>query len=485
MVPKAASTHLDRSAKGRWWAFVCAVILLLPVHTLEASSDMRDNVLQLHPANPHYLLFRGEPTVLITSAEHYGAVLNLDFDYKRYLEELARCGLNLTRTFSGVYCESPNSFGIKNNTLAPQPGRLLAPWARSDQPGYAGGGNKFDLDKWNPAYFDRLIDFVRQAGSNGVVVELVLFCPFYEDEMWNLSPMKDSNNINGIGACPRTEVYTLQHKDLLDLHEALTREIVRQLKDFDNVYYEICNEPYFGGVTDDWQARIAATIQETEKDFPFQHLIAQNIANQSQKVTHPHPAVSIFNFHYAYPPDTVAMNWDLNRPIGDDETGFRGSTDFVYRREGWSFILAGGAIYNNLDYSFSPNGYEDGSAPIDAPGGGGAALRGQLRILKDFIYRFDFVRMTPDHQAVSGLTEATTAYTLSEPGKAYAVYLQGENPTELILELPNGTYLSEWIDTKTGLTQESPVFHHSGGKKGMLVPPFVDDIALRVVATED
>jgi hypothetical protein len=32
--------------------------------------------LRLHPDNPHYFEFRGEPTVLITAGEHYGAVMN-------------------------------------------------------------------------------------------------------------------------------------------------------------------------------------------------------------------------------------------------------------------------------------------------------------------------------------------------------------------------------------------------------------------------
>ncbi len=52
---------------------------------------------RLHPENPHYLLWRGKPTALITSGEHYGAVLNLDFDYAKYLTALARDRLNLTR----------------------------------------------------------------------------------------------------------------------------------------------------------------------------------------------------------------------------------------------------------------------------------------------------------------------------------------------------------------------------------------------------
>src|ERR671914_531591 len=115
--------------------------------------------LQLHPQNPHYFLFREQPAVLITSAEHYGAVLNLDFDYEKYLETLAADQLNLTRTFSGAYVEPQGAFNIARNTLAPDEGRFICPWPRSSEPGYAGGGAKFDLSRYDEAYFDRLRDF--------------------------------------------------------------------------------------------------------------------------------------------------------------------------------------------------------------------------------------------------------------------------------------------------------------------------------------
>ena len=39
--------------------------------------------ISLHPDNPSYFLWRGKPAVLITSGEHYGALLNLDFDFVR------------------------------------------------------------------------------------------------------------------------------------------------------------------------------------------------------------------------------------------------------------------------------------------------------------------------------------------------------------------------------------------------------------------
>ena len=100
---------------------------MLPLLLLVAATHAP---LALHPENPRYFLFRGKPTVLVTSGEHYGAVLNLDFDYVRYLDALAADGLNHTRLFSGTYREVPSSFGITDNTLAPKPGRYAAPWAR-------------------------------------------------------------------------------------------------------------------------------------------------------------------------------------------------------------------------------------------------------------------------------------------------------------------------------------------------------------------
>ncbi|MGE5295361.1 MAG: polysaccharide lyase [Solirubrobacterales bacterium] len=466
------------SPTRRWLSTAMAVAFVTAACASAASSAP----IALHPQNPHYFLWRDKPTVLITSGEHYGAVLNRAFDYKRYLDTLQSYSFNLTRTFSGAYCEAVGAFSIENNTLAPAAGNLLCPWARSDQGGYANGGNKFDLTQWDPEYFRRLSDFVSSAGRRGIVVELVLFCPFYEDSMWDLSPMNIRNNVNGIGDMPRTEVYTLNHPELLAVQDAMVRRIVEAMKDFDNLYYEICNEPYFGGVTLDWQAHIAETITATEAAFEHKHLIAQNIANNTQKIENPNPRVSIFNFHYAKPPVAVAENYGLSRVIADDETGFSGDDRVKpYRLEGWDFVLAGGAVYSNLDYSFAV-GREDGSNKINAPGGGGPELQSQLRILKDFIHRFDFVRMRPDNSAVkTALPKEITARVLAEPGQAYAIYVNGGGLTELALELPPGEYGAEWLNTKTGQTDKAEPFRHEGGARTLQPPSYVDDVALRIV----
>jgi len=437
--------------------------------------------LRLHPENPHYFLFRGKPTVLITSGEHYGAVLNLDFDYKTYLDEIAAKRLNLTRTFSGAYREVPASFGITGNTLAPAPNRYAAPWARSDTPGYAHGGNKFDLAKWDEAYFKRLKDFLAEAGSRGIVVELVLFCPLYDEGLWNVSPMNAANNVNGVGALKKDEALTLRNGKLLEFQLAVTRKIVTEAGAFDNVYFEIANEPYFGGVTLEWQKKIADAIVEAEAALPKKHLIAQNIANGSVKVDQPNPAVSILNFHYSSPPDSVAMNWGLGRAIADDETGFKGSADVPYRPDAWDFLLAGGAVYSNLDYSFRTDNAA-GTAEPKAPGGGGANLRRQLAILKDFIHGFDFVHVAPDRSLVAaGLPKDVTARALAEKGKQYALFIRGGERVELKLDLPAGAYRAEWVNTLTGAVDKAERLDHAGGARMIESPPYKGEIALRIV----
>lgn len=460
--------------------FVFLSILLLSVVWKQNQAFGRHKPISLNPENPHYFLYHGKPTMLITSGEHYGAVLNLDFDFIKYLNELQSHDLNLTRTFSGEYVESPASFNIRHNTLAPEPDRFICPWQRAtDKDEY-----KFDLTQWNPNYFKRLKKFVKAAEKRDIIVEFTFFCPFYGEDQWELSPLNIRNNINGIGKMDRTDVYTMDKSGkLLAVQEKMVRKIVRELKKFDNVMYEICNEPYFGGVTLKWQRHIAAVIQDTEKGFRWQHLITQNIANGNKKIEHPFPMVSVFNFHYATPPVAVAQNYHLNKVIGNNETGFKGNKDVTYREIAWHFILAGGGLFNNLDYSFAV-GYEDGTYqyPSTQPGGGSFALRQQLGFMKSFMEKFDFIKMKPDPDFIKNkLTGKASSQVLSDKARQYAVYLSGARQDHLIVALPDGAYNATWANPAKGTIIKKETIIVKEGQTQLDVPVYTEDIALRLM----
>jgi hypothetical protein len=263
----------------------------------------------------------------------------------------------------------------------------------------------------------------------------------------------------------------------------------------------VCNEPYFGGITREWHRHISKTIADTEAKFPAAHLISENFANGSKKIDDPDPRISIFNFHYSFPAGSVGMNYDLKRAIGNNETGFDGTGDAIYRVQSWDFILAGGGLFNHLDYSFTV-GHEDGTfgpLPEKQPGGGGPALRSQFSILHEFMKRLDFVRMSPAPAVVKGVSPQTaSARVLAEPGRSYAVYVYhavqkeageergkyivqgGEQRVSLTLDLPPGSYSLAWVDTKSGKEAGKQKFRHAGGERTIESPAHSEDIALRI-----
>ena len=444
--------------------------------------------IKLHPENPHYFLFRGQPAVLVTSGEHYGAVLNLDFDYVRYLDVLKSHGFNLTRTFSGAYREVPGSFGITGNTLAPAADRFVCPWARSDTPGANDGGRKFDLGKWDAAYFDRLKDFVAEAGKRGIVVELVLFCTMYDEKVWQASPLNAANNTSGIGKVGRYEVYGGTDKPLLAVQTAMTRKIVAELAEFDNVYFEVCNEPYErGGLTAEWNDAIIAAIVKEEQSRSAKHLIAQGVALGAAEIKNLNPHVSVLNFHAARP-EAVRLNYGLNKALADDETGGSDTSDRKYRTEAWEFLLAGGGVFDHLDFSFTTD-REDGSAvPLakGTPGGGGPELRNQLQILKQFLEGFDFVKLKPqnsllkEQKIAAKADEKPAVHVLADEGAAYAIYVRGGTQSNLVMELPAGAYSVQWISTLTGKVEKEEAIEHAGGNRSLASPAYTEDIALRI-----
>ena len=469
------------------------ILLLIPVFLLSAcSSSELPQPLSVHPQNPHYFLFRGDPAILIGSTEHYGAVMNLDFDYLTYLNELAASGLNVTRTFSGAYVEPANAFGIKKNTMAPAPERFICPWSRSKEPGYTNGGNKFDLSEWDGAYFARLKEFVAEAGKRNIVVELDLFSNYYDTVQWKLSPLNILNNINRIGDIKdHKEVLSLKHSDLLKVQEEMVRKIINELKEFDNLYYEVCNEPYFGDTLAlrDWEVHMTGVVAEAEKDFVNKHLISNNVQNFKKLVPEPRQHVSIYNFHYAEPPVTVPLNYHLNLPLGDNETGFRGIEGTIYRIEAWRFLLAGGALFNHLDYSFTTEN-EDGSYVVQKgePGAGSRTLREQFKILAGFMKSLNFINMKPVSETVLKTdAEVIAVEGLVEEGKVWAFYLSAKDTvsktTILEINLPEGSYNLTWTDTKTGTETSEPHDGHKGGWLQIKTPEFMNDIALCIRRT--
>jgi hypothetical protein len=483
-----------------------------------ASSDpaAAQTPIRLHPVNPHYFLYQGKPTVLITTAEHYSSALNLNFDYVAYLDEIQRYGLNLTRAFSGTYRED----GVNPHGSSPlSPGRgpenYIAPWAWSDVDG-GYDGKKFDLDRWNPKYFERLKDFLRQAERHGVVVELVLFCLMYSDEhSWRTSPLHPDNNLQGEAwrGLPHRRFLTLDNPALVERQKAVTRKLVEELKGIPNVYIEVANEPApvprDSNLAKDnfaWHEAIIEEIVAAEAPLPpaARHLIAYNDHYHPGHGIAPIPksaAVSILNIHYLPQLADVLEEYGQDKALSMDETRWIAHPRFPeYRNtmkptsgriEAWEFVVGGGAAYDGLNYAYqveNPKGRHPESEQFKV----------HLQKLKEFITGFDFVRMRQDKQVLTaGLPEGTFWRAISEPGRQYAIYLhhstyaEGKRYYEVsdqprtvapMLDLPAGGYRIEWIRPADASVLKTQVIekHNGGGVRLETSPEHREDIAIRI-----
>ncbi len=477
-------------------------ILLL----LGAVAGGRAEPIRPHPDNPHYYLFRGRPTVLVTSAEHYGAVINRAFNYNAYLDALKSRGLNYTRIYPAAFIEPEGTF-LAENTLAPKSKDLIQPWARSQTPGYRSGGNRFDLDHWDQEYFRRLKDFLAQADARGIVVEICFFNAQNRGS-WPMSPLFWKNRIQ---AEERIDDYnavqTLKHPDLVRRQEEFVRRIVQEVNSFDNVILEICDEPTVYGtpaaLAGPWIGHLVEVVKKTESGLPKKHLLGQQmmgaIGGPIDFTSNPDVSVIVTQYIWETPDEQIGgMNaldhvYDRNKPIDLNETGYypldswyEGDKAGDVRVEAWEFMVGGGSSFNNLNAMYTvrdPAGKASENAPVLET----------MQSLKQFIEGFDFLKMQPDRRFVSGMPAGVHYRGISERGQQYALYhhhselkpyvykvVPGSYTERLTLDLPAGTYRADWVNPSNGAVLVTETFRHARGQRSVSTPRHTVDIALRI-----
>ena len=481
-----------------------AALLLIVTSTAALAEPI-----SVYPPNPHYFQYKGKPVLLISSDHHYGAIIDRDFDFVKFLNYMAEHGMNLTRIYPGGYFEVPDEF-IKNNPLGPLPGRQILPWAKSTEagahPDLAEAGQpsyKFDLDKWNPEYFDRLKAFVTLAHQKDIIVEVAFFNAMYEVS-WPVMPLYHGNNINNVGNYEQKDwpLFTTvdpRNADVIKRQQAYVAKITRELNGYDNVIYDICDEPKLHKQTDaqvvPWIVAMKDAFLGAEKDLPKKHLLGQTVRGAAS------PTLSSESWnlwlpteYITYAEEALAEDYVWNKPIVVVETAWYGALDIgngykdvnSVRLETWEFMVGGGAGHINLNGEYY-RGQETGGD--DTHNG----IIPQKKVLRDFLTSFDFVLM-------SRLTDFTApkdaiVSTMAENGKQYALYIfhgwlknhsfwvgtPGDYQDEIALNtIPAGTYRLEWIDPATGAVKHTETRTHVGAKLVLKTPAYSMDLALRM-----
>jgi hypothetical protein len=470
------------------------------------NATIEKGTIGVYPDNPHYFIYKGKPVILITSAEHYGSLINLGFEYAGYFDTLEKYGLNYTRIYPGAYIEIEGMF-IEGNTLAPDQDHLVLPWARSSEPGYPGGGNKFDLGRWDERYFARYKDYLEQARKRDIIVEVCFFnCQYPESYMY--CPMNEQSNVQRIGTCSCQDFQTLKDAPLVEAQKRYVEKLVLEANEFDNVIFEFIDEPTLYRTSSQeataWISSLIDVAVKTEELLPRKHILAQQLEIGIDFAGDDRVPLIVSQYITGMSRQIggiPALNtqYDLGKPIELNETAFLPVwylTDEVAssRIEAWEFMVGGGAGFNQL------NGYYTASDPT---GGTPKNIRilENLKNLKAFIHGFEFFKMkrfnsfdSSDRQAVlNGMSEKGRQYAFymhhSAPNRgdfanSYYTVNEGDFTTDISFELPAGKYKVEWTEPESLKIVRSDILVHDGGVRELHGPSYKIDLALAIAAAK-
>ncbi len=493
--------------------FQILTAFLLMTSVGEASSPV-----SVSKANPHYFFYNGKPLVLITSDHHYGAVIDQDFDYPKFLNYLAVNGMNLTRIYPGGMFETPDKY-IKGNPLGPLAGRQLLPWAKSAQIGAnpflseAGKPScKYDLEKWNPDYFKRMKAFVELARQKDIIVEVAFFNGMYE-VCWPLMAMYHENNIQCVGKyeakdCGLFTSFSPQNLDVIRYQKAYIEKLTTELNEFDNVIFDICDEPSLQGRPDGsciflpdsavipWIKAMKDAFLNAEKNLPKKHILGQTVQSLSPDFSEEAWCDWLPTEYISLSQKALDINFKSNKPLMCVESNYFGISlsknpynAEAVRLEGWWFMLSGGAGTINLNGEYYRK-HETGGSITQKQ------IVPQRKVLKEFMNSLDLINLSP-FAGFSGLPSDAICKALAQPGKQYAFYLFHGAPesgwgahftakpgnyheTIGINAVPEGKYKIEWIEPVSGKIIQTENLSCKGGNLDLKTPEYKLDLALRI-----
>jgi len=484
--------------------------------------------LMVSHSNPRYFVVAGTPQSKAKAIYLTGSHVNNNFydgagpghdcaetpernDFTTYLAFLKAHGHNFIRLWRWEHFKSQAAGGAFHLCMSPQP------WPRVGPDNATDGKPKFDLSQFDPAFFDRLRNFITMAGDLGIYVAVMLF------EGWglHLSPPPDSieghpfyaeNNVNGIGIRSIVDYQTLPlDPKIQSIQEAYIHKVIDTVHDLPNVLYEVANESSGGGTIDEafaqmlgmssvpawgdstqWQYWVIDRVKRYEQERGYnQHPIGMTmqfpVADQT-KVNAPlfqskadwiSPGYDDAIFKDGPPPmapGSRPSQWFDNPPANDGAKVVLSDTDHYSPMQSdalwaWKSFMRG---HNPLLYDLGIiKGVKPSSSQSDTSDGipSYASLEPARLAMGDtlrYAERIRLIEMTP-HGDLS-----STGYALASIGNEYLI-LQPNKGEPFDVELPKGTYAVEWFNVDRRETQQSEKMIIRMDERHRFTAPFADD----------
>jgi hypothetical protein len=395
------------------------------------------------------------------------------FDYPRYLRFLAERDHNFIRLWRWEQFRSQAAGGDHHLNMSPQP------WPRTGPGNAIDGKPKFDLERDDPVYFERLRERVAAAAEAGIYIGVLLF------DGWalHLSPAPDhieghpfhsGNNVNGIGAASINDLQVLPlEPKVAAIQEAYVKKVVDTLHDLPNVLWEVANEstgdgqlpeefagflgleklPVLGNSTE-WQYWVIDVVKRQEAErgydphpigmtmqYPVAHQTRVNeplLRSRAEWISPGYDDEIFAGGGHPMAPDSPPSRWYADPPPADGAKVVISDTDHYAPGQGdalwaWkSFVRGHHPIL--MDFGLI-DGFER-SESFDAFEPARLAMGDTRR----YAERMGLIDMKPRGDLTS------TGFALANPGSEYLVLEPTSDGAPFTVRLAQGHYTAEWFD---------------------------------------
>jgi Putative collagen-binding domain of a collagenase len=264
----------------------------LPEAVAPAESGSIKNPLKALSTNPNYFTDGNGRAVYLTGSHTWNNFQDWgtddspqSFDFTAYVKMLSAHHHNFTliwQTELPVFRGLPTyATGSPDFYVTPQPWLRTGPGQASDQK------LKFDLTKFNQAYFDRLRARVQQLNAAGIYAGVYLF-----SGEWLLRfrfagdgyPLGGSNNVNAIDDGGGTGSVTMSATNAVTgIQDSLVRKLIDTLNDLPNVLWIVSQEapPH----SEWWNDHLIRLTRAYEAGKPLQHPIGYGVLADNNDAT--------------------------------------------------------------------------------------------------------------------------------------------------------------------------------------------------------
>lgn len=426
------------------------------------------SLLKKSAENSRYFADRTGKPVYLTGPHTWNCIQDFDvnpnikLDYNKYMDWMESHGTNFLR---GWIWEEASYIADSKRTVEP------LPYARSGPGTALDGLPKYDLNKFNQAYFDRLRSRIIEAGKHGIYVSIMLTNNVSVlNKGWNGNPYNANNNINGIGGSQDVAqdhlVYTMQYPEVVKCHEKFAEKVIDTVNDLENVLYEIGNEHVAASCS--WQYHMVNYIKQYESTKKLQHPVGITSSGGrpdalTNKQLFDSPA------DWISPREEPAMLYRTSPVASDGTKVVITDTDHLWGQGGdinwvWkSFVRGLNPIFMDNAPSY---GYTDDWEPI----------RKNMAYARAYAERINLEKAIPRADLVS------SKYCLADFGHEYLVYLPVEKEVTVDLGVKKSNFSIEWMDPLNGVCTSDNIL---ASNKTTFASPYTGSAVLYLKNTDD